>query len=43
MKKKKKKNFRDNGIDYKIILEEFNEYGMINSTLYNAIRDNNIK
>ena len=38
-----KKICRDNGIDYKNILEEFTEYGMINSTLYNAIRDNNIK
>ena len=29
-----KKICRDNGIDYKNILEEFTEYGMINSTLY---------
>ena len=38
-----KKICKNNGINYQIILEQFTEYGIINSNLYEEIRNKNIK
>ena len=38
-----KKICKNNGIDYQIILEQFDEYGIINSNLIEEIRNKNIK
>ena len=38
-----KKICKNNGIDYQIILEEFTEFGLLNSNLYEEIRNKNIK